>query len=87
MSMHNIRDYKAKLRDDSQGLGSVSPFTIVAEALTLGELFLAASNFAAVFPGFWVHHSYPLDVLIKAWICVRIGAINAFLSSDLWRVC
>ena len=33
--MSNIRDYKAKVRPESQSLGSASPFNIVKEALTL----------------------------------------------------
>jgi len=33
--MRNIRDYKAKIRPDSQTLGSASPFNIVAETMTL----------------------------------------------------
>ena len=33
--MRNIRDYKAKIRPDSESLGSASPFNIVTEALTL----------------------------------------------------
>lgn len=37
VGMRNIRDYKAKLRDESQTLGSASPFNIVTEALTLRE--------------------------------------------------
>jgi hypothetical protein len=35
VGMRNIRDYKAKLRDDSDTLGSASPFNIVKAALTL----------------------------------------------------
>jgi hypothetical protein len=35
VGMRNIRDYKAKIRPDSQSLGSVSPFNIVAKSLTL----------------------------------------------------
>ena len=33
--MRNIRDYKAKIRPDSQSLGSASPFNIVTKAFTL----------------------------------------------------
>jgi hypothetical protein len=33
--MRNIRDYKAKVRPDSQSLGSASPFNIVTETFTL----------------------------------------------------
>jgi hypothetical protein len=33
--MRNIRDYKAKIRPDSESLGSASPFNIVAKSLTL----------------------------------------------------
>ena len=32
--MRNIRDYKAKVRPDSDTLGSASPFNIVTKALT-----------------------------------------------------
>ena len=35
VGMRNIRDYRAKVRPDSQSLGSSSPFNIVTEALTL----------------------------------------------------
>jgi hypothetical protein len=33
--MHNIRDYKAQVRPDSQSLGSASPFNIVTKTYTL----------------------------------------------------
>ena len=35
VGMRNIRDYKAKVRPDSDTLGSASPFNIVTKALTL----------------------------------------------------
>jgi AAA+ ATPase superfamily predicted ATPase len=35
VGMRNIRDYKAKVRPDSESLGSASPFNIVTESLTL----------------------------------------------------
>jgi hypothetical protein len=35
VGMRNIRDFKAKIRPDSQTLGSASPFNIVTKALTL----------------------------------------------------
>jgi hypothetical protein len=35
VGMRNIRDFKAKVRPDSESLGSASPFNIIAEALTL----------------------------------------------------
>ncbi len=35
VGMRNIRDYKAKLREDQETLGSASPFNIVKAALTL----------------------------------------------------
>jgi len=35
VGMRNIRDYKAKIRPDSETLGSASPFNIISEALTL----------------------------------------------------
>jgi hypothetical protein len=35
VGMRNIRDYKAKIRPDSESLGSASPFNIVTESLTL----------------------------------------------------
>jgi hypothetical protein len=35
VGMRNIRDFKAKVRPDSQTLGSASPFNIVTKALTL----------------------------------------------------
>ena len=35
VGMRNIRDYKAKVRPDSQSLGSASPFNIVTETFTL----------------------------------------------------
>jgi len=35
VGMRNIRDYKSKLRDEHQTLGSASPFNIITEALTI----------------------------------------------------
>jgi hypothetical protein len=35
VGMRNIRDYKAKIRPDSESMGSASPFNIVTESLTL----------------------------------------------------
>jgi len=35
VGMRNIRDYKARIRDDRETLGSASPFNIVTESLTL----------------------------------------------------
>ena len=35
VGMRNIRDYKVRIRPDSQSLGSASPFNIVTESLTL----------------------------------------------------
>ena len=35
VGMRNIRDYKAKIRPDSETLGSSSPFNIITESLTL----------------------------------------------------
>ena len=35
VGMRNIRDFKAKIRPDTETLGSASPFNIVTEALTL----------------------------------------------------
>jgi hypothetical protein len=35
VGMRNIRDYKARIRPDSDSLGSASPFNIVTEAMTL----------------------------------------------------
>jgi hypothetical protein len=35
VGMRNIRDYKGKIRDDSETLGSASPFNIVTKALNL----------------------------------------------------
>jgi hypothetical protein len=35
VGMRNIRDYKGKIRDDSETLGSASPFNIMTEALSL----------------------------------------------------
>ncbi|MDR1612500.1 MAG: ATP-binding protein, partial [Planctomycetota bacterium] len=35
--MRDIRDFKAKVRSDSEALGSASPFNIVTNALTLGN--------------------------------------------------
>jgi hypothetical protein len=37
IGMRNIRDYKARVRPDSESLGSSSPFNIIAEALTLAN--------------------------------------------------
>ena len=35
VGMRNIRDYKAKIRPESESLGSASPFNIVTESMTL----------------------------------------------------
>jgi hypothetical protein len=35
VGMRNIRDYKARVRSDSESLGSASPFNIITESLTL----------------------------------------------------
>jgi hypothetical protein len=35
VGMRNIRDYKARIRPDSESLGSASPFNIVTESMTL----------------------------------------------------
>jgi AAA+ ATPase superfamily predicted ATPase len=35
VGMRNIRDYKARIRPDSESLGSTSPFNIITEAFTL----------------------------------------------------
>ena len=35
IGMRNIRDYKAKIRPDSEALGSASPFNVITEAMTL----------------------------------------------------
>ncbi|MDR0384815.1 MAG: ATP-binding protein, partial [Prevotellaceae bacterium] len=35
VGMRNIRDYKARIRPDSEALGSASPFNIITEALTI----------------------------------------------------
>ena len=35
VGMRNIRDYKSKIRDNQQTLGSASPFNIITKALTL----------------------------------------------------
>ncbi|MDR2615667.1 MAG: ATP-binding protein, partial [Oscillospiraceae bacterium] len=37
VGMRNIRDYKARVRPDSESLGSASPFNIVTKALTLSN--------------------------------------------------
>ena len=37
VGMRNIRDYKAKVRPESQSLGSASPFNIVTEVFTLNN--------------------------------------------------
>ena len=37
VGMRDIRDYKARIRHDSQTLGSASPFNIITEDLTLGN--------------------------------------------------
>jgi len=37
VGMRNIRDYKSKIREDRETLGSASPFNIVTEALTLSN--------------------------------------------------
>ncbi len=35
VGMRNIRDYKSKIRENQQTLGSASPFNIISEALTI----------------------------------------------------
>ncbi|MDR0622680.1 MAG: ATP-binding protein, partial [Deltaproteobacteria bacterium] len=41
ISLRNIRDYKARIRPDSESLGSYSPFNIIAKALTLPNFTLS----------------------------------------------
>ena len=33
--MRNIRDYKAKIREDKETLGTASPFNVITKSLTL----------------------------------------------------
>lgn len=40
VGMRNIRDYKAKIREDSKTLGSASPFNVITKSLTLGNFTL-----------------------------------------------
>ncbi len=40
VGMRDIRDYKAKIRDNSDTLGSASPFNIVTKSLTIGNFTL-----------------------------------------------
>jgi len=37
VGMRNIRDYKARIRPDSETLGSASPFNIISEAMTISN--------------------------------------------------
>ncbi len=37
VGMRNIRDYKSKIRDNQETLGSASPFNIITEALTINN--------------------------------------------------
>ena len=37
VGMRDIRDYKAKIRDNSQTVGSASPFNVITKSLTLGN--------------------------------------------------
>ncbi|MDR2437746.1 MAG: AAA-like domain-containing protein, partial [Planctomycetaceae bacterium] len=37
VGMRNIRDYKTKIRPDSESLGTTSPFNIITESLTLNN--------------------------------------------------
>ena len=37
VGMRDIRDYKAKIRDDSNTLGSASPFNVITKSLTIGN--------------------------------------------------
>lgn len=37
VGLSNIRDYKAKVRQNSETLGSASPFNVIAKSLTLGN--------------------------------------------------
>jgi len=37
VGMRNLRDYKARIRPDSETLGSASPFNIITEAMTIGN--------------------------------------------------
>ncbi|MDR1394940.1 MAG: PD-(D/E)XK nuclease domain-containing protein [Deltaproteobacteria bacterium] len=37
IGMRNIRDYKIKIRPDSESLGSSSPFNIITEAMTIAD--------------------------------------------------
>ena len=37
VGMRNIRDYKARVRDDGKTLGSASPFNVITESFTIGN--------------------------------------------------
>lgn len=41
VGMRNIRDYKTKIRDTKQALGSASPFNIITKALTIKNFLLS----------------------------------------------
>jgi hypothetical protein len=65
--MRNIRDYKVKIRNDRQSLGSASPFNIVKEAKTL-------SNFTKEeIEGLYIQHTeitgqgFPSEVISKVY--------------------
>ncbi|NJL28127.1 MAG: ATP-binding protein [Thermoanaerobaculia bacterium] len=47
IGMRDVRDYKARLRPDSQTLGTASPFNIKSESLTLGNF--TAEEVAALY--------------------------------------
>lgn len=51
VGMRNIRDYKSKIREEKETLGSASPFNIVTESLSLGNF-----SFNEVFSLFNQHH-------------------------------
>ncbi len=41
VGMRNIRDYKSKIRDNQETLGSASPFNVITEALTINNFVIS----------------------------------------------
>ncbi|MCX7049600.1 MAG: ATP-binding protein [Candidatus Sumerlaeota bacterium] len=79
VGMRNLRDYKGKLRKDSQTLGSASPFNIVKESLTIRNF--TRKEIAALY----AQHTedtgqiFPEDAMDEVWrlTCGQPYLVNA----------
>ncbi len=71
VGMRNIRDYKGKIREDRETLGSASPFNIVSDALTLRNFNKEdVSRLYAQHTG-QTGQAFPQEVINRIYDCTR----------------